>query len=111
MPSGAAPTKRLKFAYSMEMRSAHGSVGGPVGAAWLAEGGVDCSDVGAGKLRAAEGGASEVLGATVGGAAAPAFDVSNGGAMSRGSTGKRCACCSDHLAARPFSGLFVLYSW
>src|SRR5690348_7422119 len=111
MPSGAAPTKRLKFVYSMEMRSAHGSAGGPVVVAWLAKGGVDCSDVGAGELRAAEVGAAEGLGATMGGAAASVFDFSSGGAMSRASTGKRCACCSDHLAARPFSGLFVLYSW
>src|SRR5690349_10543065 len=87
MPSGAAPTKRLKFVYSMEMRSAHGSAGGPVVVAWLAKGGVDCSDVGAGELRAAEVGAAEGLGATMGGAAASVFDFSSGGAMSRASTG------------------------
>src|SRR5579862_8762952 len=36
--------------------------------------------------------------------------LSSGGARSRVSTGKRWACCSAHFAARPFSGLLVLYS-
>ena len=100
---------KLTFVYSMEMRSAHGSAGGPVVLARLAKGGVDGSGGGAGELRADEAWASEGLVAT-GGAGTSVFGDSSGGAMSRASTGKRCACCSDHLAARPFSGLLVLYS-
>src|SRR5437773_4030228 len=45
-----------------------------------------------------------------GAASAGVAAFSSGGAISRGSTGKNCACCSAHFAASPFKGLFVLYS-
>ena len=36
---------------------------------------------------------------------------SSGGAIGRGSTGSRWLFCAAHFAARPLSGLLVLYSW
>src|SRR5262245_46379920 len=95
--------------YSMEMRSAQGSAAGSPGLTAL------FAEVGG-----PAGAGASVFSATAalsGGALCEGEAVddgvrglSNGGAISRASTGKSCACCSDHLAARPFSGLFVLYS-
>src|SRR6185369_13341116 len=97
---------KLKFVYSTEMRCAHGSAGNSVALAWLPVDGDGCSVRGAAPLGSGETWASAEL-AVAGDVAASIFGFSRGGAISRASTGKRCACCSDHLAARPFSGLLV----
>src|SRR5258706_11989848 len=54
--------------------------------------------------------ASSIDAAATGDVSPAGATFSSGGAMSRVSTGKSCACCSAHFAARPFKGLFVLYS-
>src|SRR6266446_5718585 len=102
----AAVTSYESTLVSMVIRSAHGSGDAePSRFRDDSDGGGRAELVPLPVLDASTAGANGTGAASAGVAA-----FSSGGAISRGSTGKNCACCSAHFAASPFKGLFVLYS-
>src|ERR1700752_5265520 len=105
---------RMTGSYSMLMRSVHGSRS----AAGLASAVLGASLAVAGVMEAAVveicsfalRTVSSIDPAVTGDVSPAGATLSSGGAISRASTGKSCACCSAHFAASPFKGLLVLYS-